>query len=100
MTATNKTSQLGKPTGHEIRRRNSYKITFFDADSLEWTPGLCRIPGSSCLGSNTVTGGFSMIQKVAPNNVAPFMVISALWKVSFWRVDSPTMMTGVTPATT
>ncbi|MCB1697015.1 MAG: 2,4'-dihydroxyacetophenone dioxygenase family protein [Halioglobus sp.] len=71
MTATNKTSQLGKPTGHEIKKTKQLRSAFFDADSLEWTPWVMPDTWFKLLGINTVTGGFSMILKVAPNNVAP-----------------------------
>jgi 2,4'-dihydroxyacetophenone dioxygenase len=63
--------QLSSKVNHEVGITTQLKSAFFDMETLEWSPWVMEDTWFKLLSINTVTGGFTMMLKVAPNNIAP-----------------------------
>lgn len=68
-TKTSKQLTDSGTTGIEISKQ--LKSAFFNQGKLEWTPWVMPETWFKLLAINPITGGFSMMLKVGPHNVAP-----------------------------
>jgi len=67
-----KTSGQRKDTGTTaVQITKQLKSAFFKQEELDWTPWVMEDTWFKLLSVNPVSGGFSMMLKVGPNNVAP-----------------------------
>ncbi|QIB65430.1 2,4'-dihydroxyacetophenone dioxygenase family protein [Kineobactrum salinum] len=70
-TQTPPSPQLSNAATTGVEVTHTLKSAFFDHGSLDWAPWVMPDTWFKLLGINSITGGFTMMLKVGPNNVAP-----------------------------
>jgi quercetin dioxygenase-like cupin family protein len=71
MAGADNADQLKDSNPAGVRITPQLKSAFFKQDDLDWTPWVMEDTWFKLLAVNPVNGGFSMMLKVGPNNVAP-----------------------------